>query len=843
MKSRTTPNCNNSRWLRSLSLLILAVSVDFVGSAGIPGTTQTISGYDTEMGVDPICWSSQSDENGLELPNPLIKDFLVSVSGVTLLRACPQGNTMSGVAPDELVLYGERLRTTVEYNFTVSLDINLTSLGATQGFTSDEGPGYIAVQVLNCLAGSAGFCSPFIHEEANARLAAAEAAVRATNPNIEIPPPPPRPRGGLHGGSHVHSGYTKVYLPFDEGPIYKNIQVEVPMAVLTPGLYFSMVSAQMYFENATELGETQLWRYDMGNALFGDQRMLTYQEPVVVLDVDKEVLYFAYCLIGVSSLVILFLLMQTIKHRDHQIMKLSQSRFLIVSLVFALVATATSFLLEPRNDLYCNASTIFTGICLQVVYAITLGRLWRIHALISPMLLKTFSPESTLWSRLVNGLKQCFSKYFCCCREHKPKKLRTQVSDSQLWIVFALLSAPQVIIQVVGVLLQPQTRTIDLNDDESKGRATCSVGGGSSLWGTIIFYGFIVFCILVISVLLMAWQSRKLPSLFNESKTIFDATLTSFIILIMGLAVALVTRDPTTSPSVTYLIAIFVVISITVNTSLRIVLPKLLMVWRGETVVVSKLVMDHTRKVRESGVSSSVYQDFTSTPNCGIRKSSGASMRSSDLDRSSGGDVTRNKRSHGDFETEDITESFNEVQGPASEPFVARKVPTRGMLSPQLSTSMPSLSTSTLLRPRRTFKKGEIVIESDQAPSRRLTLKMIDMQAQLDRVNRRIMSGMMVSHEDWEETRRLAGKFGNIFTREVAFGWEETEPEPENAEAFIDDAPRVESVIEATIEEENEELSKDPEFVSEEPSESEPAEDEPSVTEAPSEFVQEHLSI
>ncbi|KAL7564035.1 hypothetical protein ACA910_006944 [Epithemia clementina (nom. ined.)] len=797
------------------------------------------------MGVDAICWESQDDKDGLTLPNPLIEDFVVSMSGVKLLRRCPSGNNISGVAPKELVVDGERLRTTVGYNFTVSLDINVTSLNASDGFTSDHGPGIIAVQVLNCLVGASGFCSPFIHEEANARLAAAAAAAQAANPNVKLPEATPRPRGAMHGDSHVHSGYKMVNLPFSEGPIYKNVEVKVPMYVLTPGTYFSVVSAQLYFytssnttktvDDFTQDQQSRLLRYDMANALFGDQRLLTYQAPAVVLEVPSHALYFSYVLIGISSCVISFLLVQTIKHRNHQVMKLSQGTFLVVFLFFSLAATVTSFLLEPKNDFYCNASVFFVGISLQFVYAVTVGRLWRIHALINPMLLKTFAPESTPWTRFVDKLHDWFSCMCSCCfRDKKRRKLRTQVNDTQLWIVIAVLVAPQIAIQIVAVIVQPQSRTVDLNADESRGRAICSAEDANSLLLSVIFYGFIIFCLLVMTLLIMAFKSRKLPSLFNESKIIFDSSLTSSIILIMGVAVIAVTREPTTSPAVTYLIVVFVVLSMTVNTSLRIVLPKLLMVWRGETVVVSKLVMDHTRKMRDtrmgsvsgvSGSAESAYCDFDGTsshPHSELHRSGGPySNKDSDGEHASTFEMPRKRQSSSiHFETEDITESFNEPQtASASEPLTA---PVRRMAGSLMSMpDLNSIKSNTNGTKRKAPRGGEILIETGKAPSRRLTLKMIDMQSQLDRITHKIMSGLVVTQDDWEETRRLAGKFGSIFTSEVAFSWEQHSGVNDN---FVDDAgaavPAGDQVIQSTIDEEEddedetEEASKDPEFIS-----------------------------
>jgi hypothetical protein len=49
--------------MKNLCAILLCVLVIIPGSKarfGIPGTTQTINGYDTELGVSPMCWKSDA---------------------------------------------------------------------------------------------------------------------------------------------------------------------------------------------------------------------------------------------------------------------------------------------------------------------------------------------------------------------------------------------------------------------------------------------------------------------------------------------------------------------------------------------------------------------------------------------------------------------------------------------------------------------------------------------------------------------------------------------------------------------------------------------------------------
>ena len=66
----------------------------------------------------------------------------------------------------------------------------------------------------------------------------------------------------------------------------------------------------------------------------------------------------------------------------------------------------------------------------------------------------------------------------------------------------------------------------------------------------------------------------------------------------------------------------------------------------------------------------------------------------------------------------------------------------------------------------------QVVIKRDTTPSRRLVLKMLDVQSHLAHMNERIMSGLSVSEEDWDQARLLSMNLGKTFTQDVTFDWE-----------------------------------------------------------------------
>jgi hypothetical protein len=140
---------------------------------GIPGTTQTNNGYDTALGNEPICWmgaaankyeneTSAANAGITVFPNPLVADFEL-LGETEILKSCPKGNLVIVQKPMES-LQGERLRTLRYYNYSLHVEIDLSTLDGDYIFT-DNGTSTIALQVVACSLGKSGFCSPFVHEQ------------------------------------------------------------------------------------------------------------------------------------------------------------------------------------------------------------------------------------------------------------------------------------------------------------------------------------------------------------------------------------------------------------------------------------------------------------------------------------------------------------------------------------------------------------------------------------------------------------------------------------------------------------------------------------------------------
>ncbi len=559
--------------LASLRDGVFVTGEDHQVGHSIPGATQTISGYDTEEGVDAICWRSQgyvatnvssSATGGINVSNPLLQNFLLDDSGVTVLRSCPTGNSLTAYEPVEFV-HGDRLRTEQWYNYTVLINLDLSTLhpNSTEPFIVSDQGSYIVVQMLVCQFGRSGFCSPFTHDATTSHL-------RAVNSTL-----PETGQEESHGGTHVHSNYQYIPIPpnvSSNDQRYTNITVHVPMMINEPGQYFTIAAVQLYLGvRTTSIDDDnhngELVRYDLANAIHDvNHRVFTYQSPVIILELSNAVRIVSYIVIGISGTIIAGMLYYTVIYRKHHVMKLTQGYFLMLFLFAALVATTMGIFIEPRNDLYCRIALPSILISAQFMYAITLGRLWRINTLISPLLMQTLGYKTSWIRRWSDSLQNRILKSSSSGTDRV--NLKRKFNSKQLCVVIWVITAPQIILQALALVLQTPYQAFEFNSDESIGRAYCR---RSDNFGTSIeTYGFIVFATLVLLLLLVANQTRSLPCLFNETSDILSSTAISLCIFVVGGVIVLSTNSPTTSPALQHLLGLALALSITLNTSVRL---------------------------------------------------------------------------------------------------------------------------------------------------------------------------------------------------------------------------------------------------------------------------------
>lgn len=601
--------------------------------------------------------------------------------------------------------------------------------------------------------------------------------------------------GDRHGGTHVHAPAVLLDLPVNANASYE-FEVQVPVLINDPGNFFVVGTLQFFTGDSIF---TPISRYDVANALNATERLISYQEPPTILEVSDTVLILSYICIGLVALVLLVLIAATIRHRAHQVMQIAQVDFLIVFLFAALVATIGCVFLDPRSDLWCNLSQTLIMIPLQLFYSITLGRLWRINSVVSPLLRDRLARAASQ-----RGQQQSMFSQFCTkCRSFfvKENSLRRTVSAYKVMWIAAFCTLPQVLMQVLRWVLQPQSKTIEFNADHSIGRSVCD--DGKPLGESLDSYSMYLLLLLVIILLIMAHVARKLPSLLNESAVIYDCTLLSITLLILGEGLIAVTNMPTTSPDVPYLIHIALVLSITLIGSYRIIVPKLQMVWSGQEVLVSQLVEDHKQTLRKANMSrnnnmfnvTGLQESSGMPPITGVTTNSPHTStvpvgghRPSNLTSSgvhseslwSGGevDLVLDESSRIDKETEHSSDHNAEVHMEADgEPQYQGKEATKGVVTFHegiLKSSQPSSKEAAKLAFKNNKSARKIVVREHAVPSKQLVLRMIDLQAELDMINNRIMSGMNVEKGEWESVRRLTSKLELTFDN-VEFEWEREE--------------------------------------------------------------------
>jgi len=259
-------------------------------------------------------------------------------------------------------------------------------------------------------------------------------------------------------------------------------------------------------------------------------------------------------------------------HRNHPVMKLSQGTFLSMLLVAAILATISTNFLNPKNAIYCNLGLPLVLVPTAFVYAIMIARTWRTQKLLSPLLQDVYAARMpsifSRWIRWVTILSLRVG-------QQTNPRLKNTVTDAQLIAVVGMFCLPQVLLMALAGFFQPKQLDVWFNDNESLGQAVCTANISNAK--TLTTWGFWYILVLNVVVLVVAHSGRRLPSLFNELHDILGMSAFNVAIMVLGYAIVAVTNNPTTSPSVSFFVWTASILSITLNSSVRLLLPKLQM--------------------------------------------------------------------------------------------------------------------------------------------------------------------------------------------------------------------------------------------------------------------------
>ena len=193
-------------------------------------------------------------------------------------------------------------------------------------------------------------------------------------------------------------------------------------------------------------------------------------------------------------------------------------------------------------------------------------------------------------------------------------------------------------------------------------------------------------------------------------------------------------------------------------------MPKLRMIWSGETVLVSKLVSDHTKTVRSRNVFYSSHPDKTESQN----KVQALEFSESYVPHLNVDCNNYDRQKSEGTTVMDTGESTHSKMG--NHHLTGEEMPS---LSNQLSHR--STTRASVIRRSMNGKDGnKIYISNTAAPSRRLLLPLVDMQSTLLEMNQRIMAGLGVSENEWMSLRQQSIDLGQMFNDQVHFQWEQS---------------------------------------------------------------------
>jgi len=215
-------------------------------------------------------------------------------------------------------------------------------------------------------------------------------------------------------------------------------------------------------------------------------------------------------------------------------------------------------------------------------------------------------------------------------------------------------------------------------------------------------------------------------------------------------------------------------------------------IWRGETVLVSKLVADHRESLRSREFGQPGLHNVT-----GFRPGDTAALQQLSSSMEVKGNNTEAKRNGPPIEGDkkDQTRVLGKqqctTQSSPTMPHPPHLTPSTlrdGLPQPAHNAAAPHPSSfvvsSYAQRPeesvvamagRQVLKKtkSSLIVVSDTAtPSRRLMVPMLDLEELLHRINHRVACGLGVSHDDWESMRDLANRLGDTVRSRVEFEWE-----------------------------------------------------------------------
>jgi hypothetical protein len=375
-----------------------------------------------------------------------------------------------------------------------------------------------------------------------------------------------------------------------------DLNVEFDFGTVPAGLYRIMGS--LIFSNQTNL-------LGVSNIPDGQFLIVIHDEPLEVSSVAfTAVIVFS----SAASALILFLLCQTFSNRNAQVFELTQGKFLMAMQVCALAATCSLALYKP-DDPFCKLSAAFIYLPTHMVYAILLGRMWRVRAIISPLLLLTLEKKEHWTPKIVNWV----NRFTACTGRHnqQQKKIRMKITEYQLARVILLLIMPQLVVQILILVVHYDNKVVLIDiayDGLVDGIYVCEYG--AFYQSTLHIIAISLIGVEFLMLMLLTYGSKDLPSLFNETKKVWSILHFTFVFVVSGSLLIAATIDHHSTANVRFLVPAFVLGFNMIQTCWVLTWSKLKVARSGKRILVTKLIADHNFK-RNDLASSSDPSDYS----------------------------------------------------------------------------------------------------------------------------------------------------------------------------------------------------------------------------------------
>ena len=263
---------------------------------------------------------------------------------------------------------------------------------------------------------------------------------------------------------------------------------------------------------------------------------------------------YIYCLIGLYDLVVLIMLAFLFRHREHQAIQLAQGSFLACLLVAALVGGTFTFTFIPEKSWYCMCRGPLVLFPFTLMGAILVARLWRVYVTLSGVMQlgRNNDRKSSVGNARLNRLSQIVDygswnmlhrtvsvlSFLAKIRlptfvRSKQKATNNAVShfrqtatgaESAQLVVFLMI--PQLLLQTIGLAVYAPSLEFVVGDSGFVGRYFCT-RSFDWVYGT----GFLIAALTYGLAVIMAWQGRDFPSIFNEKDAICNTGAIAAVVI------------------------------------------------------------------------------------------------------------------------------------------------------------------------------------------------------------------------------------------------------------------------------------------------------------------------